>query len=224
MSCYWDEKFLRHLVTNDVKTVFEVGARYGDESKKLKTVFPNSVCFSFECNPNTIDICRQKLSHVEGITFCGFGLGDQEGKVPFYSYMRKNDGASSFLKRTDFESTQEQTGFIDVKRLEDVVKSRGIPSIDLLCMDVQGYELNVLKGAGEFIKNIKHIIMEEPNPIRNPRFLPAGRYSKYINAPSPQEITQFMTKHNFVEIERIKENMIEDNVMYKRVQSCTTGT
>lgn len=30
-------------------------------------------------------------------------------------------------------------------------------------------------------------------------------------------IKLFMNKHNFIEIERIEENKIEDNVMYKRM-------
>ena len=32
MSFYWDDKFLRHLENKDIHTIFEVGARYGDET------------------------------------------------------------------------------------------------------------------------------------------------------------------------------------------------
>ena len=82
-------------------------------------------------------------------------------------------------------------------------------------MDVQGYEMNVLKGTGNFIKNINYIIMEEPKPIINTEYLPKNTHSKYINCPTSQEIKEFMLKNNFIEIERIAENKIEDNVMYK---------
>jgi len=216
MSCYWDKKFLQHLKINDIKTVFEIGARYGDETKKLKQIFPNCNIFSFECNPNTIDKCKTNLINIDGIYFNDFGLGEKEEKLPFYSYIQNNDGASSFLKRIDFEETQKQTGFIRINRLDNFVKSKNIQNIDLLCMDVQGYELNVLKGAGDFIKNINYIIMEEPKPIINSKYLPNETHSKYINAPSSQEIKEFMTKHKFIEIQRIQENAIEDNVMYKK--------
>lgn len=219
MSYYWNKNFLQHLQINNIKTVFEVGARYGDETKKLKITFPNSKIFSFECNPKTIDKCKKKLKNIKGIYFNDFGLGEKEQKLPFYSYTKNNDGASSFLKRIDFKSTQKQTGLISVERLDNYVKSKNIQNIDLLCMDVQGYELNVLKGAGEFIKNINYIIMEEPKPISNSKYLPNGIYSKYINAPSSKEIKEFMTIHSFVEIERIQENAIEDNVMYKRMNN-----
>ena len=186
MSYYWDNKFLQHLKDNDIRTIFEVGARYGDESKKLKLTFPNSKIYSFECNPNTIEICKKNLNNIEDIHFYDFGLGDKECDLPFYSYTQNNDGASSLLKRIDFEFTQRETGLI-----------------------------NILKGAGNFIKNIKYIIMEEPKAIINTDYLPTGMHSKYINAPTSKEIKDFMFKNNFIQIESIEENAIEDNVMYK---------
>ena len=82
-------------------------------------------------------------------------------------------------------------------------------------MDVQGYELNVLKGSGDFINKINYIIMEEPKSIINTKYLSTGVHSKYINAPSSEEINKFMIENGFLEIERIEENKIEDNVMYK---------
>jgi len=95
------------------------------------------------------------------------------------------------------------------------MKENNIYNIDLLCMDVQGFELNVLKGAEEYLKTIKYIIMEEPKKIINTCFLPVNVHSRYINSPCSQEIKDFMLKNNFIELVRIDENMIEDNVLYK---------
>jgi hypothetical protein len=58
--------------------------------------------------------------------------------------------------------------------------------------------------------------MEEPKAIVNTEYLTDGTHSKYVGAPTSSEIRAFMTKNGFVEIARISENMIEDNVMYKR--------
>lgn len=221
MSNYWDNCFIQHLLKDSVNIIFEVGARYGDETKKLNEIFKNSTVYSFECNPKTIDTCKMKLSTTNNIIFNAFGLGEKEEDLPFYSYTKNNDGASSLLKRIDFDRTQTQSGIVKIKTLENYVNNNNIKKIDLLCMDVQGYELNVLKGAGNFIKNINYIIMEEPKPIINNNYLPSNIHSKYVNAPSSQEIKTFMTEHGFVEIERIEENKIEDNVMYKNIQYLT---
>lgn len=217
MSTYWDPLFVKHLDPETIEIVMEVGARYGDESKQLKKVFPKSQIHTFECNPNTIERCRSNLSGTD-IIFNDYGLGSTEERLPFYSYHESNDGASSFLKRIDFDRTQKENGFIQIRRLEDYAKNAKIEKIDLLCMDVQGYELNVLKGAGDYLRKIGHIIMEEPKPVINPYYLPKGVHSKYLNAPTSQEIRAFMKKNGFEELERVEENKIEDNVMYRNIK------
>ena len=216
MTNYWDKRFLNHLNNiNNIKYICEVGARYGDESIKLLSIFSNATILSFECNPNTIEKCKTNLKPYNKILFFDYALGSENSIQPFYSYNSNNDGASSFYKRIDFEKTQKESGNIIIKTLKSVLIEQEIPYIDLLCMDVQGFELNVLKGCYEYLSKIKYIIMEEPKPIINTDFLPENVHSKYKNAPTSMEINNFMMNNNFTEIERISENKIEDNVMYK---------
>jgi FkbM family methyltransferase len=218
MSYYWDPRFLKHI-TGNVETVVEVGARYGDESLMLSNTFKDAHVFSFECNPFTVVQCSQKLEHNLNITFTPKGLGEKTEILPFYSYITDNDGASSFLKRIDAETTQVQSGVFEVIRLSDFANETNIDGIDLLCMDVQGFELNVLKGCtSDLIKKIRYVIMEEPKPIINTMYLPENVHSKYLNSPNSAEIKSFMTENDFIEIERIEENGIEDNVMYKNTR------
>jgi FkbM family methyltransferase len=214
MTNYWDERFMQHIDKSSIHTIVEVGARYGDESKILSNMFNKAQIYSFECNPLTIDICRSNLQNNNRIRFFDYGLGDVNTTLPFYSYTQQNDGASSFFKRIDFERTQRETGYMKIRTLFDFTRENHIATIDLLCMDIQGYELNVLKGCDTFISNVKYVIMEEPKSVINHSYLPKDTYSKYIGAPSYYEIKQFMEKHNFVELERIDENAIEDNVLY----------
>lgn len=215
-SNYWDNIFLKHFI-HEPDIIFEVGSRYGDESIVLSNTFPNAKIFSFECNPLTIDICKEKIKNRYNINFFPYALGEKNSKQPFYSYMDNNDGASSLLKRLDYKSTQKNTGYVEIRKLDDFVNQNQISKIDYFCMDVQGYELNVLSGGKNFLKNIQYIVMEEPNPIIDIKHLPKDVYSKYIGAPTPKEIKNFMNSNNFFEIERIMENDIEHNVMYKNI-------
>ena len=217
MSNYWDNKFLQHLNIEEIGCIFEVGARYGDESINLSLIFENAKIFAFECNPKTIEICKNNLKNMTNIHFYSHGLGDKNEILPFYSYIRSNDGASSLLKRIDYEDTQVLSGFVNIKKITDVIEELKISHIDLLCMDIQGYEINVLEGCDDFIKKVKYIIMEEPKEIINTMYLPQNMHSKYIGAPDHIKIKNFMKKNNFIEIERIEENAIEDNVMYKNI-------
>ena len=209
---------MKHI-TGNVETVVEVGARYGDESLMLSNTFKDAHVFSFECNPFTVVQCSQKLENNPNITFTPKGLGEKNEILPFYSYIADNDGASSFLKRIDAETTQVQSGVFEVIRLSDFANEYNIAGIDLLCMDVQGFELNVLKGcSSDLMKNIRYVIMEEPKPVINTMYLPENVHSKYLNSPTSAEIKSFMTENDFIEIERIEENGIEDNVMYKNAR------
>ena len=216
MTNYWDIQFLSKLKIQP-KIIFEVGARYGDETLKLAETFPDATIYSFECNPLTIDICKDKLKNKKNVIFINTALGDEESTKPFYSYIKNNDGCSSFLKRIDFEETQFYTGDINITTLKNIINDFNLETIDLLCMDTQGYELNILKGAEHHINKIKYVIMEEPKQVINTEFLPKNMYSKYICAPTPIEIKAFMEQNNFMEMVRIDENDIEDNVMYENL-------
>jgi FkbM family methyltransferase len=184
MTTYFDSRFLNHLNIDKIYNIIEIGARYGDESIQLSKIFKKSIIYSFECNPLTVNICKNNLQHYKNINFFDYGLGNINENLPFYSFIKDNDGASSFYKRIDFNETQKETGIIKIKKLVDFVKENNIEYIDLLCMDVQGYELNILKGEEDFIRNIKYIIMEEPKPKIDRLYLPEGVHSKYINAPT----------------------------------------
>jgi FkbM family methyltransferase len=212
MTQYWNSAFLKHL--GDLETqryIVEVGSRYGDEVIKLHDLFENSLFFAFECNPNTAKICEQKLEKYTRIKFFNMGLGCEETELPFYSYILNNDGASSFYKRKDSEVSQEYRGMVKTKKLHTVMLENEIPYINLLCMDIQGFELNVLKGCDSFLNKIEYVIMEEPKAVID------SVYSQnwYDGAPTSLEIKNFMALHGWVEIERLQENKMEDNVMYK---------
>ena len=48
--------------------------------------------YSFECNPNTIHICKDRLNSYPNIMFQPLGLGDEEKKLPFFSYIKSTVG------------------------------------------------------------------------------------------------------------------------------------
>jgi FkbM family methyltransferase len=78
MTTYWDPQFLKHLIKDDIKVIFEVGARYGDESIMLSNTFDSAQIYSFECNPNTLMKCIRALKKYEKIKFFPHGLGEKK--------------------------------------------------------------------------------------------------------------------------------------------------
>jgi len=214
-GAYLNSKFTRHTPKN-VKIIFEVGARDGLDSIALSEYYDQSNVYSFECNPNTIQTCITNLKNRSRINFYPFGLGDKKTKQSFFPYTLNNTGASSFFKRVDFNITQFVLPEVEIDTISNFCINNSIDSIDILCMDTQGFELNILKGADDFITKVKFIIIEEPKKEPNRTYLPEG-HSKYLGAPSAYEIQDFLKSNNFIEIERVYENELEDNVMYKNL-------
>jgi len=210
--------FQKHIGDpKDIKYIVEVGARWGYESISLSRRFSNAKIFSFECNPDVISITERNLKWYPNIRLFKHGLGNEETELPFYSCTSGLEGSSSFLERIDKDQTQKLSGNIQIRKLGNIIKEEDIPYIDILCMDVQGFELNVLQGCEDIISKIHYIIMEEPKREINTNFLPEGVHSKYLGCPKSEEIIAFMKSKGFIEIERIAENMIEDNVMYRNI-------
>lgn len=99
--------------------------------------------------------------------------------------------ASSLL---DLDATQVEGSYIDVlqtQRTETIALTMldvEIPKnkvVDVLKMDVQGFELEVLKGAMSILPNIKVIVLEINN------------HQGFKNAPTYYEIDAFLRLNNF---------------------------
>ena len=61
---------------------------------------------------------------------------------------------SMFIKGTNYKF------FAPAKTLSQVLNSRGISIVDLLCIDIEGYELEALKGINFDSFLIKYIVIE----------------------------------------------------------------
>jgi len=71
------------------------------------------------------------------------------------------------------------------KTLDDVVKERGFPPPDFIKIDVQGCEVDILKGATETLKTVKDLVVE----------LQHSEYNK--GAPQVQESLPFIESLGF---------------------------
>ena len=212
---------LKKLDIQNIETLIEVGGRYGTESVDLANDYPNSTVHCFECNPRTVDKCAQTCLTKSNIVFNPVGVSKDGKALPFYSYVDNNDGCSSFLMRRDGIDTMVYAGDIETVRLKDYMINKNINKVDCLCLDTQGTELEILKGCQDLLKNVRYIILEQPNEIPNPHYMPlcsetnGYAHSKYFEAPTAQEIKDYLLEYNFKEIYRQKENEIEFNIVYK---------
>ena len=70
-------------------------------------------------------------------------------------------------------------------RLDTFIESKNISNIDLLCIDLQGYELNALKSLGTKLNGVRYIITK------------TSIQSTYINGTKFTELENFLNGAGF---------------------------
>ena len=99
-----------------------------------------------------------KLNNLQDkIKAFNFGCSDKEGNKILY-FVPQNEGLTSLDEK---EGSRKE--IIKVKRLDNVCKSINLnpKSIDVIKVDVEGFELNVLKGALNILKNGSPLLIIE---------------------------------------------------------------
>ena len=66
--------------------------------------------------------------------------------------------------------------------------------------------------------NTLNNFIEIPKQIPNWHYLPKGTHSKYIDAPTYEEIIDYLEQNNFKIVEKINENFLEDNILFSNIK------
>ncbi|RPJ75270.1 MAG: FkbM family methyltransferase [Alphaproteobacteria bacterium] len=157
-----DIELLRELTqlgkTIKPETIIDIGANIGTFVKTAQKVFPEAKKYCFEPNSDitgSITTPQTKLYHV--------ALGNVNEKIRFN--ISSHHPSSSFLKpilTSDKHPDMLQVASveIEVKRLDDVLDEKEINKPLLIKIDVEGYELEVIKGGGRIISLAEVVIIE----------------------------------------------------------------
>lgn len=143
-------------------TIVDVGANRGDFAAASRYLYPEARIIAFEPNPGTVRGLRERFAADAKVTTFDYALSAENGTSDFYS--AADDRLSSLLKPTDglasFGGVSTSTIEVQCKRFGDVVDLSTHPHPILMKIDVQGNELNVLKGAGEQLRHVDCIKAE----------------------------------------------------------------
>lgn len=157
-------------------TFLDIGANIGLLSAiASKRVGANGKVIAVEANPKTVEILRHNLAlnHCENVEIYPLALGSENGTATLYENWDVNRGGASLLSQGD------DTGIeVPVRRLDELLTDE---TVDVLKIDVEGFELEVLKGGLELLKTQQPVLIIEVSEQRENE-----------KGVSPQEIYAFV--------------------------------
>lgn len=155
------EKLLRHLAC---EMVVDIGANRGQFSLVARNCCPNSRIVSFEPLISPSEKFVSIFSNDKNTVLMRFAIGPAVSTV--HMHVSAQDDSSSILpigklQETVFPGTNEvRTEVIDVVSLDRQLIATDIASPALLKIDVQGYEMEVLKGCESLLSRFDYVYCE----------------------------------------------------------------
>lgn len=142
--------------------IFDVGANNGHTSLVFSQQIGNDgKIYSFE--PDNINYKRAEkniqLNNVKNIQLLKYGIGSKSEKLKLFNIDESNLGMNRIMKDDSKYSYQE----IDVISLDNFISSNNINKLNIIKIDVEGFEKEVLLGAENTIRQFKPIIYIEVN-------------------------------------------------------------
>ncbi|MHA2939797.1 FkbM family methyltransferase [Vibrio sp. RC27] len=145
-----------------VSTFMDVGSNHGYYSLKIASLLSeNGLIYAFEPFSKNIKILKENIRNnlfSEKIIVIRKIISDTCTKQKIYYAGEQNPGASSCVV---FDSSKEFES-VDSTTLDLFITEVGC-TVDFLKIDVEGFELNVLKGMPSTLKNQKPILFIEHN-------------------------------------------------------------
>lgn len=148
------------------KVIYDIGACVLHWYTEAKMVWPDAQVVVFDAMDNVEFLYNEKnIPHHMGV------LSDEDGKeVKFY----QNDthpGGNSYYREIGCENGKyfpvEKYIVKTTHRLDTVVERMGLPLPDLIKIDVQGAEMDILRGAPNTLAHATELIVELQNTQYN---------------------------------------------------------
>jgi FkbM family methyltransferase len=176
----------------EIKGVLHIGGHFGEEAKCYHSLGIKNAIF-FEPLKDSFEICKQNAGRY-GYKSSNIALGSTDEEVEMFTETANQGQSSSILKPALHLSQYPHIQFngrrrVKVTTLDSLINKEDASKFNLINMDVQGYELEVLKGATNTLNSIQYIYTE------------VNREELYENCAMVEELDQFLFDFNFSRME-----------------------
>ena len=188
-----DLKDLKTKYNLNILGVIHVGAHFGEEFQTYQDLEIKNSIF-FEPVSKTFEVLKSNIGNKT--TVINKAVGNEKKKIEI-NIENSNQGQSNSILQPKLHLNQypsivfTEKEEVDMVRLDDFIKNP--KDYNFMNIDVQGYELEVLKGSKDILNNIDYIMIE------------INRAEVYENCPMVEDIQSFLSQYNF---ELVEENWL----------------
>ncbi|HEU5292952.1 MAG TPA: FkbM family methyltransferase [Cyclobacteriaceae bacterium] len=153
-----EEWLINRIAKINPKFIFDVGANTGKYALLAKKHNPVANVVCFEPVKSTFEKLKTVTAPLSNITLVNSGLFDENKKLTINIYPSHTHASVFDLKAIPYESVGKEE--IDLIVGDDYMKKNNIESVDLLKLDVEGAELNAIRGFKNALSNKKIRIIQ----------------------------------------------------------------
>lgn len=147
--------FFDHLLKQmQSPTILDIGANIGLHSIRWANSAQQAKIFAFEPSPTTRGILEKNIIYNKlsnKIEVVPKAVSEESGTASFYHC---EDNAYSSLKDTQRKKVTNVVT-VPVTTVDDFVSQKNLTKVDLIKIDVEGFETEVIKGAVNTLKTLK---------------------------------------------------------------------
>lgn len=175
--------------------IVEAGAFDGHETQRMLAVWPKATIHAFEPIPAVFKRLEDNTKHLPNVHRYQIALSDTTGNFPLY-VSEKPDRPGIPSQASSLRMPKERllhspiqfpyTINVPTITLDNWAQKYRIPHVDLLWLDMQGYELNALTAAHTILKNVSAIYTE------------VGFIENYVGQAQYPEVKRWLEHAGFI--------------------------
>ncbi len=146
-----------------ISTIIDIGANEGQFASEILKIFPAAEIYCFEPLPGVFEKLKLNFIGHGNMHFHNIGLGEKEEEIEIFE--NEYSPSSSLMEMLDLHkknfnfAVKSEPKIISLQRLDNFYSEIKKGSL-LIKIDVQGYEMHVIRGGEEMIKQADLIIIE----------------------------------------------------------------
>jgi FkbM family methyltransferase len=140
-------------------TFYDIGANVGHHTLFMAPQVDEVIAFEPFALVRVLMNDKIALNGITNVTIFPFALGETDGDVQYFPASDSNSGAGTLVENRlgNFGSPV----VVQMRRGDSFLDSKGLPRIDILKLDVEGFEASVVRGMADRIRRDRPAILTE---------------------------------------------------------------